>query len=112
MNQPVIVSEQKRELSYHASAECDPQHIPYMHACMQEPDQRYGCGYRNLQTMMSYLAHQGPEYIRRLYGGRGVPTVRALQRSMELSWQNGFDTDGASQLVRAISVCASKAARS
>jgi hypothetical protein len=67
---------------------------------MQEPDQRYGCGYRNLQAMMSYLAHQGPEYSRRLYGGRGVPTVRSLQRSMELSWQNGFDTDGANQLVR------------
>jgi hypothetical protein len=67
---------------------------------MQQPDARYGCGYRNIQVMMSFLTRRGREYAERIYGGRGIPSVHALQKSIELSWREGFDTDGATQLVR------------
>jgi zinc finger-containing ubiquitin peptidase 1 len=66
---------------------------------MQQPDARYGCGYRNIQVMMSFLVRRGQDYAQRVYGGRGIPTVHALQRSIELSWSQGFDVDGAAQLV-------------
>lgn len=66
---------------------------------MQQPDARYGCGYRNIQVMMSFLTRRGQEYAQRVFGGR-IPSVHALQRSIELSWQQGFDVDGAAQLVR------------
>lgn len=67
---------------------------------MQQPDARYGCGYRNIQVMMSFLTRRGQEYAHRVYRGRGIPTVPALQRSIELSWAQGFDVDGAGQLAR------------
>lgn len=67
---------------------------------VQQPDARYGCGYRNIQVMMSFLTRRGQEYAQRVYRGRGIPNVRSLQRSIELSWSQGFDVDGAAQLVR------------
>jgi hypothetical protein len=48
---------------------------------------------------MSFLTRRGQEYAQRVYDGRGIPTVHALQRSIELSWSQGFDVDGAAQLV-------------
>lgn len=70
---------------------------------VQQPDARYGCGYRNIQVMLSFLVRRGMserEYSERIYGGRGIPSVASLQRSIEISWRNGFDVEGAAQLVR------------
>jgi Peptidase family C78 len=67
---------------------------------VQKPDARYGCGYRNIQVLLSFLLRQGPPFAQRVFSGQGVPTVVALQRAIELSWRGGFDTAGAQQLVR------------
>lgn len=52
--------------------------------------------------MLSFLARRGMserEYSERVFGGRGIPSVASLQRSIEISWRNGFDVEGAAQLV-------------
>jgi hypothetical protein len=54
--------------------------------------------------MMSFLTRRGVDYAQRIYGSKGIPSVRALQRSIELSWRDGFDVEGAEQLVRNRSV--------
>lgn len=79
-------------------------------SCVQQPDARYGCGYRNIQVMLSFLVRRGMserEYSERIYGGRGIPSVASLQRSIEISWRNGFDVEGAAQLVRRTPVAVS-----
>lgn len=70
-------------------------------AALQNADASYGCGYRNIQVALSFLLSQGPVIARRVFGGAGVPSVRTLQRAIEVSWRAGFDVKGAEQLVRA-----------
>lgn len=65
-------------------------------------DTGWGCGYRNLQMMLSALAKE-PKYQSFLYGdykvknGR-VASIKKLQQLIEHAWQNGFDRQGAEQL--------------
>lgn len=67
---------------------------------MQKPDARWGCGYRNIQVMASGLMARAPELRRLLFVGQGVPTVPSLQQWLEVAWGDGFDVEGAAQLVR------------
>ncbi|KAG0210207.1 hypothetical protein BGX28_009512 [Mortierella sp. GBA30] len=70
-------------------------------------DQAWGCGYRNLQMMLSYVVSQsvsnwdpsdnhgnlpGPE------SKVDVPTITDLQKQLEYAWKCGFDRPGAEQL--------------
>lgn len=80
-------------------------------------DKGWGCGWRNIQMMCSFLLHFD-DYKKALFGGCGyVPTVvgkeitikyelncfSVLQEWLENAWAKGFDTQGASQLGGAIS---------
>lgn len=67
---------------------------------VQKPDARWGCGYRNIQVQISGLLARAPELRNLLFVGRGVPTVPSLQQWLEAAWRDGFDVDGAEQLVR------------
>lgn len=65
----------------------------------QEADQRFGCGYRNVQVAASYLLAQGSAYRSALFAGQGVPSVPSLQQWLEAAWRDNFDPEGAAQLV-------------
>ncbi|KAF9180335.1 hypothetical protein BGZ51_006053 [Haplosporangium sp. Z 767] len=70
-------------------------------------DRGWGCGYRNLQMMLSYIVQQrssksvadrtarnaNPTKI-----GAIVPTIPELQQQIEYAWACGFDPPGAEQL--------------
>ncbi|KAK6118494.1 hypothetical protein DH2020_047761 [Rehmannia glutinosa] len=58
-------------------------------------DVGWGCGWRNIQMLSSYLLSQREEARDVLYGGCGfVPDIQSLQRWLELAWDKGFDTPG------------------
>ncbi|CAO3571123.1 unnamed protein product [Mortierella alpina] len=66
-------------------------------------DRAWGCGYRNLQMMLSYVVNQG--VAARQDGSSPasgaaitIPTIEELQRQLEYAWQSGFDPPGAEQL--------------
>lgn len=51
----------------------------------------WGCGYRNIQMLLSSLVHV-PEYSRRLFNGNyDIPSIHRLQELIEAAWANGFD---------------------
>ena len=67
-------------------------------------DKGWGCGYRNLQMMLSNLLVR-PEYREVLSTGLAVnknnpsmPSISKLQRIIEAAWQAGFDRMGCEQL--------------
>ncbi|KPJ03847.1 Zinc finger with UFM1-specific peptidase domain protein [Papilio xuthus] len=71
-------------------------------------DRGWGCGYRNMQMLLSSLARQA-QYARLLAGpgaGAGAaargcdcaPSIPRLQLLVERAWQLGFDTQGSEQL--------------
>ncbi|CAA0831285.1 Peptidase C78- ubiquitin fold modifier-specific peptidase 1/ 2 [Striga hermonthica] len=58
-------------------------------------DGGWGCGWRNIQMLSSYLLAQSEESRGVLYGGCGfVPNIRTIQCWLELAWGKGFDTPG------------------
>ncbi|XP_032227702.2 zinc finger-containing ubiquitin peptidase 1 isoform X2 [Nematostella vectensis] len=60
-------------------------------------DAGWGCGYRNLQMLVSCLL--GLDMYRpMLYGGEGVPSITRIQQLIETAWNAGFDKQGAEQL--------------
>lgn len=62
-------------------------------------DKGWGCGYRNLQMLLSSLAHHTP-YAERLgiTKGMGVASISRLQGQIEAAWRKGFDVQGSDQL--------------
>jgi hypothetical protein len=61
-------------------------------------DSGWGCGWRNIQMMCSYLLAQQDHADMReiMFGGAGfVPNISALQRWLEVAWAKGFDVSGA-----------------
>ncbi len=59
-------------------------------------DLGWGCGWRNIQMMSSYLLAEDDEVREALFGGVGfVPDIFALQQWLEIAWAKGFDTQGA-----------------
>lgn len=61
-------------------------------------DRGFGCGFRNLQTVISSLLFE-PE-IRRVCGFTQTPNITQIQVDIERAWREGFDQMGASQLGR------------
>ncbi|KAF9964707.1 hypothetical protein BGZ70_006059 [Mortierella alpina] len=65
-------------------------------------DRAWGCGYRNLQMMLSYVVSQGVARQDESFPASGaaatIPTITELQRQLEYAWQSGFDPPGAEQL--------------
>jgi len=61
-------------------------------------DAGWGCGYRNLQMVLSYLMKFSP-LKKGLFQGCGyVPTIPCLQGWLEKAWKAGIDKEGAKQL--------------
>lgn len=68
-------------------------------------DKGWGCGYRNLQMMLSSLL-QNTAYNEALYSAWGshgpartaMPSISRLQRMVEAAWAQGFDIQGSEQL--------------
>ncbi|KAG0251771.1 hypothetical protein BG011_007378 [Mortierella polycephala] len=70
-------------------------------------DREWGCGYRNLQMMLSYVVQQQSSHsvagrtarnANSAIPGAIVPTIPELQRQIEYAWACGFDPPGAEQL--------------
>uniref|UniRef100_A0ACD5VBJ5 Uncharacterized protein n=1 Tax=Avena sativa TaxID=4498 RepID=A0ACD5VBJ5_AVESA len=67
------------------------------HQSLSSEDKGWGCGWRNIQMLSSHLLRQRPETRQVLFGACGfVPDIPSLQRWLEIAWDKGFDTVGAS----------------
>lgn len=63
-------------------------------------DKGWGCGYRNLQMMLSSL-FQNPTLTEKLsapFGSTSMPSISRLQKMVESAWAMGFDVQGKEQL--------------
>ncbi len=62
-------------------------------------DKGWGCGYRNLQMLLSSLGHHPPfaEPLG-LSKAAGTPSISKLQSEIEKAWARGYDVQGADQL--------------
>lgn len=66
-------------------------------------DRGWGCGYRNMQMLLSCLV-RAPQYVCLLAEGWDgatdlhIPSIPTLQLLVERAWQLGFDTQGSEQL--------------
>jgi hypothetical protein len=61
-----------------------------------EEDLGWGCGWRNIQMLSSYMLAQSSEVRDVLFGGAGfVPDIPAMQQWLEIAWLKGFDVLGA-----------------
>ncbi|KAI8467703.1 MAG: peptidase family C78-domain-containing protein [Monoraphidium minutum] len=62
-------------------------------------DSGWGCGYRNLQMLSSFLLARRPDVAAVLFGGCGwLPDIPSLQAWLEAAWADGFDPPGRAQL--------------
>ncbi|PKA45866.1 hypothetical protein AXF42_Ash016892 [Apostasia shenzhenica] len=62
---------------------------------IESEDYGWGCGWRNIQMLSSYLLTQRKEARDVLFGGSGfVPDIPSLQRWLEIAWERGFDKPG------------------
>ncbi|PIK39973.1 putative zinc finger with UFM1-specific peptidase domain protein [Apostichopus japonicus] len=58
----------------------------------------WGCGYRNLQMLLSAMWHV-PRYREVVFNGKNaIPSINYIQKLIENAWQNGFDPAGREQL--------------
>lgn len=63
-------------------------------------DKGWGCGYRNIQMLLSSL-FQNPNYcdmLRPAIGSNSMPSISRLQKMVESAWAQGFDVQGKEQL--------------
>ena len=59
-------------------------------------DLGWGCGWRNIQMLCSFLLVQDAAMKEALFGGAGfIPNIFAMQRWLEIAWAKGFDVAGA-----------------
>ncbi|KAF9355783.1 hypothetical protein BGX26_006133 [Mortierella sp. AD094] len=74
-----------------------------------QSDRGWGCGYRNLQMMLSYVVNQTAVHCEDVHGtshrvsasrliSHPIPTISELQQQLEFAWKSGFDPPGAQQL--------------
>lgn len=62
---------------------------------MESYDFSWGCGWRNIQILSSFLLVQRADAKEVLFGGSTfVPEIFPLQRWLELAWARGFDVAG------------------
>ena len=63
-------------------------------------DSGWGCGYRNIQIMWSFLRRYNPYRLALQaspYGAGSVPPISTLQIVLECAWADGFDPEGAAK---------------
>ncbi|MEW5316402.1 MAG: hypothetical protein WDW38_007777 [Sanguina aurantia] len=72
---------------------------PMEHHCGHAHDRGWGCGWRNMQMMVSSLLSRPSALPGLLFGGAGfVPDIASLQAWLEVAWGSGFDTAGCDSL--------------
>eukprot|EP00210_Caulerpa_lentillifera_P009594 g9151.t1 len=72
---------------------------PTQHFCAQSEDRGFGCGYRNLQMLVSHLLTRSEIHRGVLFGGvEYVPDVASLQAWLECCWNQGYDLQGMDSL--------------
>ncbi|GFQ02163.1 zinc finger with ufm1-specific peptidase domain protein [Phtheirospermum japonicum] len=77
-------------------------HIDHIQS-IESWDVGWGCGWRNIQMLSSYLLSQREETRNVVFGGCGyVPNIRSIQNWLELAWEKGFDTPGSDYFDRKI----------
>lgn len=64
------------------------------HYCSSAGDKGWGCGYRNLQILLSALLRM--DTYRPFIPEQGIPSIPQLQRLIEEAWREGLDPQGAS----------------
>ncbi|XP_041462454.1 zinc finger-containing ubiquitin peptidase 1-like [Lytechinus variegatus] len=61
-------------------------------------DSGWGCGYRNIQMMLSALV-EDPQFKQVVFNGRkDIPSIPRIQLLIEDAWSKGFDAQGRDQL--------------
>eukprot|EP00057_Strongylocentrotus_purpuratus_P001957 XP_003723558.1 PREDICTED: zinc finger with UFM1-specific peptidase domain protein [Strongylocentrotus purpuratus] len=61
-------------------------------------DSGWGCGYRNIQMMLSALVEE-PRFRQVVFNGRkDIPSIPRIQLLIEDAWSKGFDAQGRDQL--------------
>lgn len=61
-------------------------------------DRGWGCGYRNMQMLLSSLLHH-TGYNSKLFNGKNtMPAISKIQSLIEAAWRMGFDAQGCEQL--------------
>ncbi|XP_053611212.1 zinc finger-containing ubiquitin peptidase 1-like [Plodia interpunctella] len=61
-------------------------------------DRGWGCGYRNMQMVLSSLLCNSRYAALLSVTSPGVPSIPRLQAAVEAAWASGFDTQGSEQL--------------
>jgi hypothetical protein len=67
-------------------------HPSIVHLCNGTIDRLWGCGYRNMQMMMSVLVHLAPDRV------PCIMEIQEIQQRIEYAWSEGWDVIGARQL--------------
>ncbi|MPC10059.1 Zinc finger with UFM1-specific peptidase domain protein [Portunus trituberculatus] len=63
-------------------------------------DRGWGCGYRNIQMLLSSLQHHTGYYARLFSGPNMMPSISQIQKLIEQAWRNGFDLQTAPSAMR------------
>jgi hypothetical protein len=73
------------------------------HFPSQNIDFGWGCGYRNLQMMLSCLiSHKVYQTAVKGLFPEGIPSIREIQGKIEEAWKKGFDPKGCTELKGAL----------
>ncbi|XP_072974679.1 uncharacterized protein [Typha angustifolia] len=73
---------------------------------IESEDSGWGCGWRNIQMLSSYLLSEREEARHVMFGGSGfVPDIPSLQRWLEIAWRKGFDIIGSNSFHHKIYGC-------
>ncbi|KAJ0045352.1 hypothetical protein Pint_05426 [Pistacia integerrima] len=66
-------------------------------------DVGWGCGWRNIQMLSSFVISERQDAKDVLFGGSGfVPDIPSLQRWLEIAWERGFDMVGSGHFNQSI----------
>ncbi|XP_077977028.1 zinc finger-containing ubiquitin peptidase 1-like [Glandiceps talaboti] len=72
--------------------------VPTDHFAASYGDKGWGCGYRNVQMLLSAML-QDPQYSDKVFNKRdNIPSIPKLQQLIEAAWSKGFDVEGSQQL--------------
>ncbi|GAO52291.1 DUF1671-domain-containing protein [Saitoella complicata NRRL Y-17804] len=69
-----------------------------MHIGGENDDRGFGCGFRNAQMLLSYLAHTRPTDYVNAFGQKDLLSISEIQQKIERGWEMGIDWLGREQL--------------
>lgn len=72
--------------------------VDMVHCSNDFADLTWGCGYRNIQQILSSLLLHSPNEYEAAFKVSRILTVSEIQSGIEEAWKNHFDVEGAHQL--------------